>query len=356
MSLARTSSLPFHEIQAIAAETGFHLIGVKSVGKLQKDVALQRLEKWQTQGYAADMAYMYREPKLFLDIEHFLPKTASILTLSVPYETRDPGPTPQGYGRVARYAWGRDYHRIIKKRLRELQRKLESTYAIQTRSFTDAVPLLERALGEQSALGFVGKNTMLIRPGMGSFHFLAEVLLTHLVDEPELMVRSVGCSSCQRCLGACPTDAFPEPWVLDARRCISYLTIEKRGTFEDWERRALGDWIFGCDICQEVCPFNHRGLKVKPWDELTAEKGSGSHLDLSEVLSLADDKDYAERFSGTPLMRAGREGLLRNACAVAANTRSYNCLDELKRLRSCDTSAALRVEAQKALEALSERN
>jgi len=343
-------------VERWAEAAGLDLCAALSpVSPLTEDMA--RLMAWQDSGLAGEMEYMLRGADLLGDALRLLPNAASLISFAVFY---DRGPamgaaTPAGYGRVARYAWGRDYHKVLKKALlrfveeaeRELGRKIEA------RVFSDAVPLLERAAARASGLGFVGKNTMLIRSGgLGSFFFISEVLWDVKVEVPEASMTYAGsCGSCQRCLGSCPTDAFSAPYVLDARKCLSYLTIEKRSVLSDWERAALGEWIFGCDVCQEVCPFNSHALKAEAppsLAELGAEEGVGPHLSLSQVLRLRTDSQFRSRFEGTALMRATRPGLLRNAAVVAANTKFEMAVPVLLESLT-DTSELVRVHALWAL-------
>jgi epoxyqueuosine reductase len=259
---------------------------------------------------------------------------------------------------VARYAWGRDYHRVLKKRLQRLLKRCAERFDEETlrwRIFTDAVPLLERALARSAGLGFVGKNTMLIRPGVGSYTFIGE-LLWNVEIEPTQSLKQfssdAGCGSCSRCLNVCPTGALPRPGRLDARRCISYLTIEKKTAFEDWERKALGEWVFGCDLCQEVCPYNHSAVALPKIEEFSAKAGVGPILNLQELLSVRTREGFLQRFKGTPLMRAGREALLRNACCVLGNTKAFQAIENLRALAKEDSSGLVRYHAAACLDEL----
>lgn len=315
----------YHEIQSIASEYGLNVFSSTDVAPLRE--AEKHLERWQEQGYAADMSYMSRRAADLTDPGRLLPEARSVVIFSVRYEQ---GPAPRcesGFGRVARYAWGRDYHRVLKKRLQKMILAIEERSGCSTRYriFSDAVPLTERALAERAQIGFIGKNTMLIRPRIGSFTFLAEVLWSVEITGVPKTPSKGSCGSCTSCLDKCPTKAFEAPYKLNASKCISYLTIEKRSSLEDWERRALGEWVFGCDICQEVCPFNYRGLKNPEPPEVvdfTQGKGVGPLVELEKVISIRSDRKFVDIFAGTPLMRAKREGLVRNACVVAANTRA----------------------------------
>lgn len=354
------------ELYLSGIDQAAHALGLHLTAVLTREEAATALDdqgahlaQWQASGHAGEMGYMQRPVSLFTDLDNFLPGTQTVLVFAVCYGSEAAGELPAGYGRVARYARGRDYHSVLRMRLAELAARIGLAKR-EWRAFTDAVPLLERALGARAGLGFVGKNSMLIRPGMGSYFFLAELLLTRPVAADRapaaLKVKhgalpstaGTGCGDCFRCSAACPTGAILGPAIVDARRCISYLTIEKRGEFAPWERRALGHWIFGCDICQEVCPFNHAEQEAEMSD-FESTDGCGPFLALSEVLCLTEE-GFRQRFAATPLARPRREGLIRNACAVVANTRYFPALDELMNLARHDASALIRNEASAALQ------
>ncbi len=325
---------------------------------LLSDEELSRLKDWQRAGYAGDMSYMNREAELLTTPARLFEGLGSIVVVGAYYDRGYREPLQPGYGRVARYAWGRDYHKVLRKKLASLvecvEREVGAT--ISHRIFADSVPLLERALARDAGLGFVGKNTMVIAPRLGSFMFLSEVLWevsvsdlpTPSQDTRQSTPASGRCGTCARCIDQCPTGAFAKEYVLDARRCISYLTIEKRGVLSLEERSWIGDWVFGCDICQEVCPFNAISIKnrAKPQlSEFGSAAGVGQALSLSEVVSLRDERAFAARFAGTPLMRAKREGLVRNAAVVAANTLAESVLPDLEEALVRDPSAVVRQHA-----------
>lgn len=339
-----------------AAKYGLTLAGVwQPVHSLTDDI--KRLEAWQRQGMAGDMAYMQRPGELLGVPQQLLPSVRSVVSFAAYYD-RGPVPieAPLGYGRVARYAWGRDYHRVLSKALTTLVQDVGRSVGglLEAKVFTDAVPLLERAAARVGGAGFIGKNTLLIQPrGRGSFFFLAEILWNAEVTEvPELEPNQSSCGSCARCLSACPTAAFTAPFILDARRCISYLTIEKRGMLSYQEREWLGSWVFGCDVCQEVCPFNHQaleGARSPTVAEFSPAHGAGPLLKLSELLELRTHDQFTARFQGTALMRTKREGLLRNAAVVAANTAAVSLMPELNIAATEDASDVVRAHALWAL-------
>lgn len=306
------------QVKSAAAELGFDVAGISSVEPLERDdIAFNR---WCDEGHAADMGYMTRRPELHARPAVLVPYARSLITLAVDYAvSAPPFEHEHRYGRVARYAWGLDYHDVVKPRLQALVDKIEAIAGreVHARCFVDAVPLLERAVAARAGLGFFGKNTNLLQPRSGSWFFLSEILLDLELPADDREIK-VSCGSCRRCIDACPTDAFPAPYVLDSRKCISYLTIENKGAIPRELRASVGDWVFGCDVCQDVCPFNRFASDTR-WPEFHPEAGVGPRLDLVAVLSIATDEEFRARFRGTPLARPKRRGLLRNAAVVAAN-------------------------------------
>lgn len=306
------------QIKSAARELGFQVAGIASVEPLERDDA--SFQRWCEEGYAAGMGYMTRRPELHARPGSLVPYAQSLITLAVDYyAAAPPFDNEHRFGRVARYAWGLDYHDVVKPRLKTLAGRIEEIAGreIHSRCFVDAVPLLERGVAARAGLGFFGKNTNLLQSRSGSWFFLSEILLD-LDLPPDNVEIKVSCGSCRRCLDACPTDAFPGPYQLDSRKCISYLTIENKGEIPRALRAGLGDWVFGCDVCQDVCPFN-RFASDTQWPEFHPQSGVGPRLDLAEVLSISSDDQFRARFRGTPLTRPRRRGLLRNAAVVAAN-------------------------------------
>ncbi len=326
-------------IKESARELGFEVVGITSIEPLTGDE--QAFLQWCEQGFAAGMSYMTRRPNLHARPKLLVPHACSLITLAINYYAPAPPFAHENrFGRVARYAWGKDYHDIVKPRLTLLAKRIEEIAArpIRSRSFVDAVPLLERAVAARSGIGFFGKNTNLLQAARGSWFFLAEILID-LELESEDRKQQVSCGTCHRCLDACPTDAFAGPYRLDSRRCISYLTIENKEAIPRELRPKLQEWIFGCDVCQEmspdatkygplpvivrgqsesVCPFNRFATETD-WRDFHPEAGVGPRLDLIKVLSIATDEEFRAVFKGTPLTRPKRRGLLRNAAVVAAN-------------------------------------
>lgn len=278
---------------------------------------LGRFHDWLTAGFAGEMDYLAERRHAYSHPHYVLAGAKSLLLLAFPYAGHPPPAVPAGAGRVARYAFGQaDYHDLIHDRLRQLVAFVNEVWpGTKARGVVDSAPLLEREFAQLSGLGWIGKNTLLLNPTAGSYFFLAALLLDAELpaDAP---FAADHCGTCTACLDACPTQAFPAPHLLDATRCISYLTIEHRGPIPHELRPLLGDWLFGCDVCQEVCPWNR--FSAPPADP-RLEPAAGQHpLELADLFSL-DDGGFRQRFRQTPLWRAKRRGILRNAALVLGN-------------------------------------
>ena len=333
-------------LEGRARAAGFDLVGVTSAEPLREGG--ERLKRWQEAGMAADMGYMQRPVELLSNPKKLQKSAKSVVSLGVSYYPGDHPENPGG-GRVARYAWGRDYHVVIKERLFRLREELEKELGvrIKARGFTDAVPLLERSAAQHAGLGFFGRNSCIINSEVGSFFFIAD-LIVDLDLKPDAHGEGT-CGRCSRCMDRCPTGAIKAPGVVDARLCISYLTIENRGEIPRELRPLVGDWAFGCDVCQEVCPYNKTKATRSRWPEFSEEAGAGPYLDVVEVLGLKTDEEFEERFGGTPLTRPGRAGLLRNCCVAAGNLKLERAVRALVRCLETDTSALVRGHAAWAL-------
>lgn len=339
-------------VKKSAYEMGFDLVCVSRADPLDEDKA--RYDEWRKKGFAGDLHYMVREEPRRWAPQDLLPEARSVITFAVNFFSGAKRVEPKrGFGRVARYAWGKDYHDVVKKRLEEWVRRLSEAAGkqVKTKIIVDSSPLLERAFAHQGGLGFVGKNTLIISRKLGSFIFLSEVL-TDLELDPDLLIEDAdkdACGSCKECLVECPTNALISPRQLDARKCISFWTIENKGGIPEEMRPGVGDWIFGCDVCQDVCPYN--GLsKETQWKDFLPEAGAGPYLSLLEVLSLKTDQDFKLRFAGTPILRAKRMGLMRNACVVAANQKFTEAVPLLEELSSSDPDPTLQSHARWALD------
>jgi len=334
------------EVKRRAIELGFHSVGIASVTPLAEDEG--RYHEWLRSGRAADLTYMIESKPFRAHPQHLLPEARSILSLAVNYYCGDFDSLPRGHGRIARYAWGRDYHEVIPPRLWQLVREIETLLgrSVRARCFTDAVPLLERAVARLAGLGRVGVNSCLITEEFGSWVLLSEILLD--VELTPDIEDARACLGTLDCLTRCPTNALVEPYVVDARRCISYHTIENQGVIPHNLRPQLGDWLFGCDVCQEVCPQNNQFV-ITSWREFHPESGVGKTLALAEVLSLDSDEAFRRRFRHTAIVRARRRGLVRNAALVAANTRCDEAIPLLQKRASSDPDEIIRGHAIWAL-------
>ena len=267
------------------------------------------ITRWLGEGHQGEMAWLdAARARLATHPQDLLDGARSLVVVGVSYRTRDPSRGPGG--RVARYAWGGDYHAAMKSRLKELATWLGG----RSRVFVDDGPLVERDAAIRAGLGFRGKNTNLLT-GIGSFVFLGAVLTDVALDFDTPLQKD--CGTCRLCIDACPTDALDEAYHLAAERCIAYLTIEHRGPISRDLRPLLGEWVFGCDICQDVCPYNAstRG-RPSAWSEF--EPRLGTRLDLDRVLFM-DEETFRETFRGSPIKRTKRRGLVRNAALALGN-------------------------------------
>ena len=319
---------------------GFDLVGIAPAGP-SPDFA--RFEQWLAAGYDGEMAYLARQAVARADPRALLPEARSVIVLGASYFTHE---LPAGLradpsrGLLASYAWGQDYHDVLKPRLFDLDATIRAASGRTTlgRAFVDSGPMLERSWAQEAGLGFIGKNTCLIAPRLGSWTFLAVLVVPEEVasgrwqvaggrlqvaENPPLSLVSLlsppssPCGACTRCLDVCPTKAFVGPHVLDARRCISYLTIELRGPIPCELRPLLGNWVFGCDLCQVVCPYNRRFARPSRLAALQARPEMAAPR-LLDLLAL-DEGGFRQRFRGSPVLRAKRRGLLRNVCVALGN-------------------------------------
>ena len=357
-------------VRDAAFALGFDLVGVAPAGP-SPDV--DRFQSWLAAGYDGEMAYLARRAAERADPRLAWPEAHSIIVLGASYFSQDLAPASAeaalrddpSRGRIAAYAWGDDYHDALKPLLFELDATIRAATGRTSlgRAYVDTGPLLERSWAAEAGLGFIGKNTCLIAPRLGSWLFLGVLLVPEEVESGEWRVEGAGvegaecgvedgkqrtqcgeyrsaklitlslstlhpppstlhsplatCGACTRCLDVCPTQAFPEPHVLDARRCISYLTIELKGPIPHELRPAMGNWIFGCDLCQVVCPWNRRFARparlaaFQPRPDMAAPK-------LLDLLAL-DEDGFRRRFRNSPVQRAKRRGLLRNVCVALGN-------------------------------------
>jgi len=314
------------DLKSQARQAGFGLVGVCPA---VTPAGLHHLHAWLDAGYAGQMQYFSARREAYSHPRHVLAGVRSLVMLGMHYRTAEPAACQAGQGRISRYAWGgADYHDVIHERLRQLAEWLaERAPDAMIRGVVDTAPLLEREFARLAGLGWIGKNTMLINREAGSWFFLA-ALLTDLELDYDPPLEQEYCGTCRACLDACPTQAFPQPYVLDAARCISYLTIELRGSVPTPLRAEIGDWLFGCDICQDVCPWNRRA-PVSGESAFVPAPGANP-VPLAEVFAWTDDT-FRARFRRTPLWRAKRRGILRNAALVAGWQRAGEWIDALVR-------------------------
>ena len=351
-----------------AKSLGFDLCGVVCADKFPE---LENTSEWLARGYAGEMKYL-SDPRRD-DPRKVLPGVRSIIVSLLNYNTEHPFSTdatlaaqedePRAW--ISRYAWGDDYHEVLGERLLALIALLRERYTepFQARAYVDTGPVQERVLAKYAGLGWLGKNTLLLNQTLGSYFFLG-VILTTLDLEPTLSAEELPppdlCGSCRQCLDACPTQAFVEPYVLDARKCISYLTIELRGSIPHELRESMGNHVFGCDICQDVCPWNRRAPvstlgqfqpRVFPSDgsngvgARSSSSNESFFLPRLEWLLDLSEPDFRKLSRGSPVKRTKWRGLLRNACIAVGNSglkpgaAAYNRIcNSLKKLAACNDS------------------
>jgi epoxyqueuosine reductase len=316
-----------------ARALGFELVGIAPAGAAD---GFDRLTSWLERGFAGEMRYLSRQAAARRDPASILPDVRSVVMVGLNYR-QEAAVSLAGQAtsraRVAQYARGQDYHDVLRSKLNELLAWVQhEAPGTQGRGVVDTAPLLERDFARRAGLGWFGKNTMLIHKRLGSFFFLGALLLDKPLT-PDAPFASAHCGACTACLDACPTNAFRGPYELDARRCISYLTIELRGPIADDLRAGVGDWLFGCDVCQDVCPWNRKAPfgkdpSLQPPDDLES-------LDPIEILGMAE-VEFRARFRRTALWRSKRQGLRRNAALVLGNIGDAGALPALERAAEDD--------------------
>ena len=361
-----------------AHSLGFELVGIAPATPAD---GFERMREWLDQGYAGEMEYMHRQAEARRHPDSILADVRTVVMVGMNYKEGvrgqesgvrsqkprirgqqsrasgeqnaisnawylTPDPRPLAPPKVARYARGEDYHHVLWKKLNRLLEWIQGEVpGCSGRGVVDTAPLLERDFARRAGLGWFGKNTMLLNKRLGSYFFLGALLLD-ISLQPDVSHNASHCGTCTACLDACPTQAFTEPGVLDSRRCISYLTIELRGSIPENLREPMGDWLFGCDVCQEVCPWNRKappGLEpaLQPRNDLIS-------IDPLQLLTLSEEQ-FRERFRGTALMRTKRQGLLRNAAIVLGNQGNLSALPTLRKALS-DSDGVIREAAQWAIE------
>ena len=303
-------------IKAHAVAIGFDLVGIATLGAVE---TAPEFDAWLESGYAGEMQYLERGASKRQDTRLPYDGARSAVVVAMNYGGTQPA------GPVARYARGDDYHDVMVDRLTELHRWIEDRIGspVRGKAYVDTGPILERDLAQRAGIGWIGKSTNLINPNLGSFFFLGELLL-ELDLAPDAPFLSDHCGSCTRCLDACPTNAFVAPRVLDATKCISYQTIEQKGAIAETLRDAIGEHIYGCDVCQEVCPWNvkfSRDATEGAFDvrEVIADKDART---LAEDLLAMSQEEFSAAFRKSPMKRAKLAGLQRNARVMLANSRA----------------------------------
>lgn len=333
-----------------AEAAGFARVGIAAAEPLEPEG--EQLDTWLDAGRHGQMAWMAQTADVRKDPRHpdMLSDASSVVVMAAPYVRSSDyqGPSP---GRIAKYAFGRDYHNVLTKKARRLQRLLRDSGYV-ARVAVDSKPVFERAWAERAGIGFVGKNCCLIVPGIGSHVFLVCIVTTAPLVADEPIGRK--CGACTLCLEACPTQAFAGARVLDARKCISYLTIEHRGPIPVEHRAALGPWVFGCDVCQDVCPYNQTsatgGTPLEAFEP--GERWGG--VDAAGLLEM-DEESFRTWSQGSAVKRASHEGLARNAALVLGNRGGRTHLRVLDDVKRHHASAVVREAAEWASETLKRR-
>ncbi|HEY2989985.1 MAG TPA: tRNA epoxyqueuosine(34) reductase QueG [Candidatus Binatia bacterium] len=315
-------------IKEEAQRLDFALAGISPVEIPAHEESFAR---WLREGLGGELGYMKRTEDLRRDPKKLVPWAVSVVSVGMNYFTPPPRPEnpSRAQGWISRYAWGDDYHDVVEQKLESLLKKIKEIHpgAVQGRAFVDSGPVLERAIAGVAGIGWIGKNTHLISPRKGSWFFLGELFLSiELTYDRPIRDR---CGKCELCLDACPTGAFVGPYILDARRCISYLTIELKGAIPRNLRPLVGNHVFGCDICQEVCPYN---VKATATREAAFQPRDGLYApDLIPLLSLSEE-EFRRRFKGSPILRAKRRGFLRNVAVALGNLKSREAVPALIQL------------------------
>ena len=291
-----------------AKKIGFDLIGFVRADELKEESG--HLKEWLAKGFQAGMEYMERNIDKRKDVSLILPEAKSIISLAVNYYTGKKHSNQKGKGKLSRYAWGKDYHLIIWEMLKALESELkDADPSFKSKSYVDTGPVMDKAWAVKSGIGWMGKHSNIINRNYGSWFFIASIITNYEFDYSNTIPGF--CGSCTACIDACPTKAIVQPYVVDSNKCISYLTIENKGGISSEYSDRFDNWLFGCDVCQDVCPWNQkfsqssRITEFQPVNEQT-------ELDLSEILAM-ENPDFKNRFAESPVLRTKLKGLKRNA-------------------------------------------
>ena len=349
MSLSKVSLED--QVRECAFSLGFDLVGITDSGPFEGDekAAIKRINDGHMEGYpwyTKERVRKMNRPQLLLD------NARSVISLATSYLTTEPDTGTFKNGRVARYAWGDDYHKVLKSKLKDFCVKLQeiSGRDINTRVFVDDGPMNDRAAARRSGVGWFGKNTNILTPTHGSWVFLSQVI-TDLYLKPDSPLKKT-CGNCVKCIDDCPTGAIVAPYVIDNEKCISYLTIELRGVIPRKLRTLMGDWIFGCDICQDVCPVNKKASQGNL--DAFHQRPGFSTPDLVEILNM-DQAEFSTKYKDSPIKRAKLVGLKRNACVALGNNGDPNAITALSTALKT-TENVVRIHAAWALGTIGGKN
>lgn len=292
---------------AKAKELGFDLIGFARAELLNEEI--EHLQEWLNKGYHASMEYMNRNLEKRLDVRKILPDAKSIISLAINYYKDGKFRNDNGYGKVSRYAWGKDYHLIIWEKLELLEDELkEIDSSFESKFYVDTGPVMDKVWAVKSGIGWMGKHSNVITRELGSWIFLAEMITNYEFEYNEPI--SDFCGTCTACIDACPTKAIVDDYVVDANKCISFLTIENKGEISEEFKNKFDNWIFGCDICQDVCPWNKKFSKPNKNHEFNSIENKELHIE--EVMKM-NEEEFQKRFESSPIKRTKLYGLKRNA-------------------------------------------
>ena len=351
-NLNQTDMLNSSTIKKLAHEAGFDACGITVPAP--RPEAEEKFERWVASGKHGEMKYLEnfktRAAKFWADF----PEAKSIVVLGVNYYSKETAHA-NGIvnGDVARYAWGRDYHHVIRDKVEAFGRQIEQMSGCQIRfeNAVDTKPILERSAAQQAGLGFIGKQTQLLSLQFGPWLFLSE-LVTSLELEPDRPFDG-SCGTCRLCIDECPTDAIEESGGIDARKCIAYLTIEHKTLIPEPLRSSIGNRVFGCEDCLTICPYTAK-QKESRWTELKAPAGVGPQLDLAEFIRIKSQGEYERKLKGTALLRANRKQMLRNACVALGNSGDPKALSILQEALT-DSSELVREHARWAIRQLEQK-
>lgn len=289
-----------------AKQIGFDLVGFSKADLLQDESG--KLQQWLDKGYQATMNYMERNFSKRKDVREILPNAKSVISLALNYYTPDNHSNKKKLGKVSRYAWGKDYHLIFWQKLKELETDLKNLEPeLETLSYVDTGPVMDKVWAVKSGLGWMGKHTNIINPNIGSWFFIANIITNYEFEYSEMITDH--CGTCTACLDACPTKAIVQEYIVDANKCISFQTIENKSEIPDELKGKFENWIFGCDICQDVCPWNNKfSISTQLKDFYPANK----EFSLDEILKM-EENNFKTQFAESPIKRTKIKGLKRNA-------------------------------------------